>query len=172
VNRPGVTVLVDGVERGESPLLAPITGLAPGQHAVQLRAPGLRGLELFVDVRFAEESRIDVEAKDGALVLAGGAAPPGTRVAAQPDWGLLGVGGGVTAMGAAALVGGVVAGTITTGIQRGAQKRIERAQIDETIATANAMTTTTWALYVGGGVASAAGLTVLGIATASSLMTE
>jgi hypothetical protein len=172
VTRPGVTVLVDGVERGQSPLLAPVTGLAPGQHAVELRAPGLRGLELFVDVRFAEEARIDVEARDGALMLAGGTVPPGTRVAAEPDWGLLGVGGGVTALGAAALVGGVVAGTLTTGMQRGAQKRIERAQIDETIAASNAMTTTTWALYVGGGVASAAGLTVLGIAAATSMMTE
>ena len=172
VSRPGVAILVDGVQRGESPLLSPLSGLTPGQHAIELRAAGLRGLELFVDIRFAEEARVEVESKDGALILAGGVLPPGTRIATHADWGLIGVGGGVTAIGAAALVGGVIAGTLTTGMQRTAQKRIERDRIDETIASSNAMTTTTWALYVGGGVASAAGLTMLGIATAASALAE
>ena len=53
---PGATITIDGQERGTSP--SRIDGLAPGQHVVELRAPGLPPFSQTVTVQGAQVASV------------------------------------------------------------------------------------------------------------------
>jgi len=113
----GAAVIVDGVERGTTPLIGPIGGLPPGRRAVEVRAPGLqpwrKHVEAPVDgVARAPPGRCPPAPGGCALVeraLPLGAASPGGgggKLAVSP---LVWAGAGAAVVGVGCSIGAVVA---------------------------------------------------------------
>lgn len=108
----GAAVIVDGVERGTTPLIGPIGGLPPGRRAVEVRAPGLQPWRKHVEAPVDGVARIRLVQEGNALVeraLPLGAASPGGgggKMAVSP---LVWAGAGAAVVGVGCSIGAVVA---------------------------------------------------------------
>ena len=76
----GAEVLIDGRVRGTSPLAGPIDSLPPGRREVEVRYAGAKPWRSFVDLRFEEPHRIELDLVDGALIEV----PPRAEAIAEP----------------------------------------------------------------------------------------
>ncbi len=79
-NVEGATVLVDGREVGRTPLSKPISGLAPGRHAVGVRKPGYLPVDEVVRVRPGKTATLEVLLLPTAGVLTVRSDPEGAEV--------------------------------------------------------------------------------------------
>lgn len=138
----GADVVVDGSARGTTPLFGPIDGLPPGRREVEVRYAGAKSWRGFVELRFGEPHRLELNLIDGALVEVPRAlaAPKLDATAAAagagPDVLLLG-GIGVTALGVAAAVAAIVAYEAAADAQRRINgDDISRKNIDDNRAAA------------------------------------
>lgn len=107
----GAAVIVDGVERGTTPLIGPIGGLPPGRRAVEVRAPGLQPWRKHVEAPVDGVARIRLAQEGNALVEralpAGGGNPGGGgKMAVSP---LVWAGAGAAVVGVGCSIGAVVA---------------------------------------------------------------
>ncbi|MFI5290096.1 MAG: PEGA domain-containing protein [Polyangia bacterium] len=64
---PGATVLVDGQEKG--PAGGEITGLQPGQHAIEVRAPGYTPQQSLVNVVAGQQTIAKIDLQQGGPAL-------------------------------------------------------------------------------------------------------
>lgn len=99
-----LAVLVDGVEKDKTPLVAPVR-LAAGQREVELRATGATPLRTMITIESQRTTTLTACVKDGAVVKDACGGGTGDGEAGLP---IITIAGGATA-GVGVLVGGVAA---------------------------------------------------------------
>ncbi len=63
----GAEVQIDGQDRGQTPLAHPITGLAPGRHALKILKTGYSDFDKFVEVRFQRTTVVTIDLAGSAV---------------------------------------------------------------------------------------------------------
>jgi hypothetical protein len=77
VTQRGAVVFVDGEAKGTTPLLAPIAGLGPRRHHLEVRYPNTVPYQGFVDIAFDRVVTVELTIKNSELVDLRGEATPG-----------------------------------------------------------------------------------------------
>lgn len=67
----GSQIFIDGEARGTTPLDRPIEGLSPGQHKLRVVRGGAAEARAFVEIRFANVTRIRIEPRSDQVALEG-----------------------------------------------------------------------------------------------------
>lgn len=167
VDRPGATVLVDGVAVGTSPLDEPVAGLPLGRHELEVRLDGHKTARRFFEIVFGEVTSERVVLEPGE---AGGDEPAAATTAEPAALPPLQLAGGATAgVGVLLLAaGGGALGYAIFGLSAVApvldDDAGKRAAADQ-LALLRAWTGTGYGLLAAGAVATAVGAGMFGAST-------